>query len=68
MTDIEQALTETCKAHVWRGDIWHPRREMCGKPAKGTRHMDRGGIGGLFPACGIHMRMKSTPLYWGDHD
>ncbi len=55
--------TDTCEAHVWRGDTWHPRREVCGKPAKSGRLMDRGGDTPR-PACGIHLRGNAT--WWAD--
>lgn len=46
-----------CAVIVWRGSEWHPRREPCGKPAKGIRTTRDDAT---WPVCGIHLRAR-----WG---
>lgn len=41
----------TCAVEVRRGDDWHPRREPCGKPAKGT-------LADGTDACGVHLGVE----------
>ena len=42
-----------CAVIVWRGTDWPPRREPCGKPAKGIRTTPDDV---MWPVCGIHLR------------
>lgn len=44
-----------CAVIVWRGSEWHPRREPCGKPAKGIRTTPDDV---MWAVCGIHLRAQ----------
>ncbi len=40
-----------CSVSVRRGDDWHPRREPCGRKAKGQ-------LANGEPVCGVHLRQE----------